>query len=139
MIGSFVRKQRLFCGLRQLHFYLSHELLESGVLDWQGIAKAGVCARADAHKVGRDFDIELQGIEELTDHPVVRADETIVSRSLASESVCIITKEKACKPGNCLVFLIICYKLPCLPDFRIKWPTQAGKIKLLRLQRKSLL
>ena len=48
--------------------------------------KAGVCARADAHKVGRDFDIELQGIEELTDHPVVRADDTLVSRSLASES-----------------------------------------------------
>lgn len=42
-------------------------------------------ARADAHKVGMDFDIEIQGVAELSDHPVVRADETLQSRSLASK------------------------------------------------------
>ena len=48
------------------------------------IAKAGVCARADAHKVGMDFELEVQGVAELTDHPIVRAEETLRSRSLAS-------------------------------------------------------
>ena len=52
----------------------------------QAIAKAGVCARTDACKVGQDFDIEVQGIAELTDHPVVRTDGALMSRSLASKS-----------------------------------------------------
>lgn len=51
----------------------------------QTIFKAGVCARGDAHKVSKDFDIEVQGIAELTDHPIVRADQALLSRSLASK------------------------------------------------------
>ena len=68
-----------------MHLCPGHEVEQLKIVHcWQDIVKAGVCARADAHKVGRDFDMELQGIEELTDHPVVRADDVIVSRSLAS-------------------------------------------------------
>ncbi len=52
----------------------------------QGILKAGVCARTDAHKVARDFGVTVEGVAELTDHPVVRAQEGLQSRSLASKS-----------------------------------------------------
>lgn len=52
----------------------------------QGIVKAGVCAHTDAHKIARDFGVTVEGVAELTDHPIVRTQEGLQSRSLASES-----------------------------------------------------
>lgn len=51
----------------------------------QGIAKAGVNARLDAHKMLRDLNVGVEGVVELTAHPVALADLQHQSRSLASE------------------------------------------------------
>lgn len=50
----------------------------------QTILKAGVNAGGDAHKIFRDFGIQVKGVTELMSHNVVQAETIRRSRSLAS-------------------------------------------------------